>query len=123
MSYADFEDYSVCSCPYCKNEECYADFCDVGVGMVQCGPFYCESCLASEIGPYDEKRPLSKQERRRGWYAPGQEPGSSANVVDGKIISHREMESLYKSTFTGNPDYEIEGYVEDWFERMRKSND
>ncbi|WP_419962149.1 hypothetical protein [Psychrobacillus sp. BM2] len=37
-------------CPYC-NESMEADFVDVGVGMVQCGPYHCESCGASEIGP------------------------------------------------------------------------
>jgi len=37
-------------CPYCKNDM-YADFVDVGVGMVQCGPYHCDGCGASEIGP------------------------------------------------------------------------
>ncbi|MEB5480878.1 hypothetical protein P8825_15035 [Shouchella clausii] len=37
-------------CPYCSNE-CHADFVDNGVGMVQCGPYHCYNCGASEIGP------------------------------------------------------------------------
>lgn len=37
-------------CPYCKSEM-EADFVDVGVGMVQCGPYHCYECGASEIGP------------------------------------------------------------------------
>ncbi|WP_242298589.1 hypothetical protein [Bacillus cereus group sp. BfR-BA-01424] len=37
-------------CPYCKTEM-EADWVDVGVGMVQCGPYHCENCHASEIGP------------------------------------------------------------------------
>jgi hypothetical protein len=37
-------------CPYCKSEM-EADFVDVGVGMVQCGPYHCYDCGASEIGP------------------------------------------------------------------------
>lgn len=37
-------------CPYCK-EMMEADWVDVGVGMVQCGPYHCYSCGASEIGP------------------------------------------------------------------------
>lgn len=37
-------------CPYCKSEMT-ADHVDVGVGMVQCGPYHCTSCGASEIGP------------------------------------------------------------------------
>ena len=37
-------------CPYCKSEM-EADWVDVGIGMQQCGPYHCESCNASEIGP------------------------------------------------------------------------
>lgn len=37
-------------CPYCQSEM-DADFVDVGVGFVQCGPYHCFSCGASEIGP------------------------------------------------------------------------
>lgn len=37
-------------CPYCKSEM-DADWVDVGVGMVQCGPYHCYYCGASEIGP------------------------------------------------------------------------
>lgn len=37
-------------CPYCK-EQTEADWVDVGIGMIQCGPFHCTSCGASEIGP------------------------------------------------------------------------
>lgn len=40
-------------CPYCS-ELMEADHVDVGVGMVQCGPYYCQSCGASEIGPEQE---------------------------------------------------------------------
>lgn len=41
---------SIVNCPYCKSEM-DADFVDVGVGHVQCGPYHCYSCGASEIGP------------------------------------------------------------------------
>lgn len=37
-------------CPYCKSDM-EADWVDVGVGMVQCGPYHCFDCGASEIGP------------------------------------------------------------------------
>jgi len=40
-------------CPYC-GAMCCADFVDIGVGMIQCGPYHCEACGASQIGPYDE---------------------------------------------------------------------
>lgn len=37
-------------CPYCQTDM-HADWVDNGVGMVQCGPYHCENCGASEIGP------------------------------------------------------------------------
>jgi hypothetical protein len=37
-------------CPYCDSDM-EADWVDVGVGMVQCGPYHCYACGASEIGP------------------------------------------------------------------------
>lgn len=38
------------TCPHCQSET-EANFVDVGVGSVQCGPYHCYSCGASEIGP------------------------------------------------------------------------
>lgn len=107
------------SCPYCTCQ-CTADFVDVGVGYVQCGPYHCTSCGASEIGPNDEGRKLSKEEERTGWYAPGTDPGSSANVIDGKVVTYRQMEEEYRSEFIGNPAYELPGYVEDWRKEIRR---
>lgn len=40
-------------CPYCGST-CEADWVDVGIGMTQCGPYYCLDCKASEIGLYDD---------------------------------------------------------------------
>lgn len=37
-------------CPYC-HKQMEADWVDVGVGFVQCGPYHCYSCGASVIGP------------------------------------------------------------------------
>lgn len=37
-------------CPYC-NAPCHADFVDIDVAMIQCGPYFCYECGASEIGP------------------------------------------------------------------------
>ncbi len=107
------------SCPYCETI-CRADFVDVGVGMTQCGPFHCESCRATEIGPYDEVRPLSDDEKRTGWYAPDSEPGSSANVIGWRVVGYREMADAYRSQFAGNPLHNVPGYVEDWFQDIRK---
>lgn len=107
-------------CPYCGSV-CDADFVDIGVGYTQCGPFHCDQCGASEIGPYDEERPLSEQEKKTGWYAPGAEPGSSANVIGGKVVSHRVMERTYKEEFTDNPLWHDEAYVADWYKKTRKA--
>lgn len=85
-------------CPYC-GEMCDADWCDVGVGMVQSGPYHCLNCEASEMGPYDEARVLSEAEEAMGWYAPGAKPGSSANVIDGKIVGHKEALEVCRATY------------------------
>lgn len=106
-------------CPYCGTDT-HADFCDVGVGMIQCGPYHCEACLASEIGGYDKPRPLTDEEKRTGWYAPQSEPGSSANVIGGTIVDHQTMNGLYRLRFKGSPDYEVPGRVEEWWSSVRK---
>lgn len=106
------------NCPYCQTE-CYADFVDIGVGYQQCGPFHCENCGASEIGPYDAERTLSEVENKTGWYGPESEPGSSANVIGGKIVSHETARSAYHDQFSGNPLYHQEGAVEQWWRDQR----
>lgn len=85
-------------CPYCE-AMCCADFVDNGVCMVQCGPYHCEACWASEIGPYDEERELSEVEKKTGWYKPGSEPGSSANVIGGRIVTHTEARDAYRAFY------------------------
>lgn len=107
------------SCPYC-GATCRADFVDIGVGYEQCGPYHCEACNASEIGPYDRERDLTDREKELGWYAPGSEPGSSANVVDGRVVSHQEMSARYRQVFYGNPAYDIPGAVEQWLDETRR---
>jgi hypothetical protein len=85
-------------CPYC-NALCVADFCDVGVGMIQCGPYHCEACGASEIGPHDDERPLTAIEHKTGWYGPDSKPGSSANVDSaGRHIRYFEADTLYRKS-------------------------
>lgn len=107
------------NCPYC-NTVCRADFVDVGVGYQQCGPYHCENCGASEIGPFDEKRELSEAEHKTGWYAPGAEPGSSANVIVGRIVSHVQARETYQQEFRGNPLWYDEDYVADWWKKIRE---
>lgn len=106
------------NCPYC-NAVCDADFVDVGPGLVQCGPFHCEQCGASEIGPHDEERDLTAEEEKHGWYGPDSKPGSSANVVGGKHVSHRTMKETYQREFRGNPLWHDKAYVDDWWDNVR----
>lgn len=106
------------ACPYC-NTICRADFVDIGVGMQQCGPYHCENCRASEIGPYDIERPLTENEERTGWYAPESLPGSSANVIDGRIVGYVQARDTYRREFIGNPLWHDKAYVDDWWEAQR----
>ena len=107
------------NCPYCGTI-CRADFVDIGVGFQQCGPYHCENCGASEIGPYDDERVLTEEENKTGWYVPGAKPGSSANVIDGKIVSHIQAKEAYRQEFVDNPLWEDKEYVENWWKRQRK---
>ena len=106
-------------CPYCGTP-CRADFVDVGVGMTQCGPYHCEHCGASEIGPHDKERELTEAEKKTGWYGPNSEPGSSANVIGGRVVSHHQMDHAYRERFYKNPEYDEPGVVEQWKEDIRK---
>ncbi|WP_433748302.1 hypothetical protein [Paenibacillus amylolyticus] len=109
-------------CPYC-GDDCHADFVDVGVGMVQCGPYHCESCGASEIGPelsdwYVGERdeygrvinperkdgvpilrdghPFSEVELEKGWYDPNKKKISPyANTINGVLVDHKTAKTAY----------------------------
>lgn len=107
------------NCPYCDTV-CRADFVDVGVGHQQCGPYHCENCGASEIGPYDAERETTEAERKTGWYAPGAEPGSSVNVIGGRIVSHVQAREAYRQEFKGNPLWHDKKHVEEWWDRQRQ---
>lgn len=107
-------------CPYCS-AICRADYVDIGVGMQQCGPFHCEFCGASEIGAYDEERSLTPQEVDCGWYAPNSAPGTSANVIGGRIVSHVQARLAYADAFTGNPLWHDKAHVEGWWNNQRNS--
>lgn len=96
-------------CPYC-NALCCADFVDVGIGYIQCGPLHCESCRASEIGPHDAERPLTEAEVKCGWYAPETPAGTSANVdEDGNHIRWFEADTYYRSSVGVEPRYDKHG--------------
>lgn len=96
-------------CPYCGTD-CVADFVDVGVGYIQCGPYHCERCDASQIGPNDEDRELTPEEKDTGWYRPGSPAGSSANVDhEGKHIRYFEADTLYRAGLGVAPRYDRRG--------------
>lgn len=109
-------------CPYC-GAECEADWVDVGIGMVQCGPYHCWECGASEIGPelqdwYEGERdeygritnldmkdgkivmkdghPFSELELDKGWYDPNKKTVSPyANTVGGVLVDHQTAKMMY----------------------------
>lgn len=82
------------TCPYCGNKECEADWCNVEVGMVQCGPYVCRDCGASEIGPFDENT-LTETEKEKHWFEPGHF-GTTANTYEGVHIDHKTTLDLYR---------------------------
>lgn len=83
------------NCPYC-DMPCVCDWVDVGVGSVQRGPYFCENCEASEIGPYDTKRLLTDKEKETGWYEPGTPVSETANTFRGKLVSHHLAKALHR---------------------------
>ncbi|GIP02077.1 hypothetical protein J28TS4_04840 [Paenibacillus lautus] len=89
-------------CPYCGNE-CHADWVDAGFGhlghYVQCGPYYCQCCGASEIGAHDGPRELTEQEDKTGWYAPGSPVSDKANTVNGIPVDHETAQIMYELGF------------------------
>ena len=98
-------DTPVKPCPYC-GEMMDADWVDVGVGMVQCGPYHCFSCGGSEIGPEWEKvkDSLTDAERETGFYKGKISP--HANQVNGVPICHKTADALYRAKYfaeNGNP--------------------
>ncbi len=105
MSAYDIKPYP---CPYCQFPM-EADFVDVGVGMVQCGPYHCDNCNASEIGPeYSERKDAGKltaEEVRTHFYQGGQ-ISPHANQHNGKLITHKQADAIYRADYfaqNGNP--------------------
>lgn len=92
-------------CPYC-NTPCYADFCDVGAGMMQVGPYYCEKCGASEAGAYEDISNRVDYDTATGWYRPGSPPGEHANIDEqGNHISWQEADTMYRAKHGVPPRY------------------
>lgn len=42
------------TCPLCGSPNFDADFVDIGVGEIQCGPYGCPDCHAVQVDPHDE---------------------------------------------------------------------
>jgi len=112
-------------CPYCGTL-CMADFCDVGVGYTQVGPYWCGNCKASQISPAQysdadlapgifpivlrDGRELTRDEARTGWYAPESEPDTLANVDgEGRHIRYFEADTLYRLKCGVTPRYDRDG--------------
>ena len=92
-------------CPYCTHP-ISADWVDVGVGWIQCGPYHCPVCNASEIGPEYNKvvHRLTEEEKNTGFYK--SEISPLANQHKGKLVSHKVAEVLYREKYfaeNGNP--------------------
>jgi len=68
---------------------------------------------------FDEKRDITKVENDCGWYKPNTEPGSSANVINGRIVSYIQMRDAYQREFYANQKWHDKDYVEDWWEKTR----
>lgn len=81
-------------CPYCGTE-CEADWVDVGIGMVQCGPYYCSECGASSVGLYDPPRD-DPEAKRTGWYTPGTTCSPLANAIGCVPIDHDVARRVYE---------------------------
>ena len=101
-------------CPYCTFPM-DADWVDIGVGMQQCGPYHCEECHASEIGPeagrygadgkwIQNDLNLDADEKKTGFYKGRISP--HANQHNGRVIDHRTADALYRLDYFakhGNP--------------------
>lgn len=79
-------------CPYC-GELMHCDLVDIGVGEIQCAPYYCGACGASEIHISDDKSNLDEDEDETGFYKNKISP--LANTVNGILVSHTEALELY----------------------------
>lgn len=93
-------------CPYC-GADCEADWCDVGVGMVQVGPYVCLACMASEASAYNDARDARDDyDPTTGWYRPGAPLDTLANQDEqGRPISWQEADTRYRAQHGVGPRY------------------
>lgn len=83
------------TCPYCKADDCEAEWVDVGVGLVQSGPYVCRNCGASEIGVYDKKE-VTSEEKNSGWYYPNNH-SEHVSTIGGVIIHSKDALLMYQA--------------------------
>ncbi len=93
-------------CPYCSNPHTQAEWVDVGVGFVQCGPYHCEHCEATEIGPHDTPQELTEEELRTGWYRPGRLP-PEVSTIGGKLVDTQTALDMYKKGLVSEVPFHI----------------
>ena len=93
-------------CPYC-GADCEADWCDIGVGMVQVGPYVCLACMASEASAYNDARDARYDyDPATGWYQPGAPLDTLANQDEqGQPISWQEADTRYRAKHGVGPRY------------------
>lgn len=89
----DIYDPPIYGCPYC-GFPCSADYVDVGVGMQQCGPYFCQACKACQHHPEDSE-PTDDAGIITGWHLPGAPISRHNNTVDGILVGHREAKAAY----------------------------
>lgn len=96
MSGRKYGDPALRPCPYC-GLPCDADWVDVGVGEVQCGPYVCDACGASQMGPeqWDEGF-VPPDGSKAGWYPPEGPVSLYANTCNGMIVNHHVAKALYR---------------------------
>jgi len=66
---ATFQEDADILCPYCGSE-CEAEWVDLGVDLVQAGPYHCPACRAVQIEAFAEEETYTRRERATGWYEP-----------------------------------------------------
>lgn len=106
------------TCPYCHNDQCEADWVDVGIGLVQCSPFYCDNCGACEIGGYDEPAELTEEEKKFHWYQPGRAYLTCAPTVLGVPVEQETAKIFYEAGMLDKkdiePHYEVDLQTPRW---------
>lgn len=82
-------------CPYCGLlMEC--DTVDIGVGFAQCGPYYCDGCGASEIGPEGVTGAVTPMRPRRASTRTATAPTRTHTVGGNLCVSHQVAKAAYR---------------------------